>query len=250
MKNSGGLYLATSIYSLVDRRLSLIGRKGARRFWERFSAESEFRDSMIKAWKSQRYDPAQKIRAAKRGAKGLWDRYHRDPEFRKELDEKLRESRSRGGTKSLRNLGEAAFKQRLGRASPNVRARYTDSLGNRLRSSLELTIANVLADAKIHYLTEPRIEVGIHAYYPDFIVRGRQPRIIEVAGYAGDRYWDRTAEKIRRLVESDPKLRVAVVTTYLRIMKRRMTGTPRVTIFSPYEGEKLIQWCRGKAGVQ
>lgn len=205
---------------------------------------------MIKAWKSQRYDPAQKIRAAKRGAKGLWDRYHRDPEFRKELDEKLRESRSRGGTKSLRNLGEAAFKQRLGRASPNVRARYTDSLGNRLRSSLELTIANVLADAKIHYLTEPRIEVGIHAYYPDFIVRGRQPRIIEVAGYAGDRYWDRTAEKIRRLVESDPKLRVAVVTTYLRIMKRRMTGTPRVTIFSPYEGEKLIQWCRGKAGVQ
>ena len=228
----------------------MIGRKGAKRFWERFYTESEFRHSMIKAWKGQRYDRAQKIRAAKRGAKGLWDRYHRDPEFKKRLDEKLRKSRSRGGTKSLRNLGEDAFKQRLERASPNVRARYTDSLGNHLRSSLELTIANILADAKIHYLTEPRIEVGIHAYYPDFMVGSRQPRIIEVAGYAGDRYWDRTCEKIRRLVESDPKLQVAVVTTYLQIMRRRMTGIPRVTFFSPYQRVELIQWCRGKAGVQ
>ncbi len=200
---------------------------------------------MIRAWKRQRYDRAQKIMAAKRGAKGLWNRYHRDPEFRKQLDEKLRESRSRGGTSSLRNLSEHAFKQRLERASPKVRARYTDSLGNRLRSSMELTIAGVLAAAKIDYITEPRMVVGVHAYYPDFMLLSRQPKIIEIAGYVGDRYWDRTVEKIKRLVESNPELRVAVVTTYLRILRRRMNGIPRVAIFSPYEGEKLIQWCRG-----
>jgi predicted nuclease of restriction endonuclease-like RecB superfamily len=203
---------------------------------------------MMAAWRNQKHKPEQIKRSAKLGAQGLWRKYHADPAFKERLDNKLRESRSRGGTKSLWNLGEAGFKRRLEKGHISVRARFRDSLGHRLRSSLEVSIAELLIKSKVEFMVEPRVEVGGHAFYPDFSLN-RGQKLIEVVGYAGDRYWNRTAYKIQLITEAHTSLQTAVVTTYLRIVTKRLRHIPRVTIFSPYQEAEIVRWCRGNAGV-
>jgi len=150
--------------------------------------------------------------------------------------------------KSLWNLGEAGFKRRLDTADAGVRARFSDSRGHRLRSSAEVRVAELLIQSNLEFVYEPRVEARGHAFYPDFsLAEGR--RIVEVVGYSGDRYWDHTARKLRIIMEAYPLLEVAVITTYLRIVGRKLRGVPRVTIFSPYQGAEIVQWCRGNAGV-
>jgi predicted nuclease of restriction endonuclease-like RecB superfamily len=183
------------------------------------------------------------------GAEALWRKYHANPAFTSELDEKPRASRSRGGAISLRNLGEAGFKRRLETTGQIlVKARFSDSLGNKHRSSGEVKVAELLIRSQIEFAVEPRVEVKDHAFYPDFSLNNGA-KIIEVVGYAGDRYWNRTARKLALLTQTDSSLRVAVVTTYVRIVERKLRGIPRVTIFSPYQEVELVRWCRGNAGV-
>jgi len=202
---------------------------------------------MRAAWRNQKHEPEQIERSARLGGQGLWRKYYADPAFKLVLDNKLRESRSRGGAKSLWNLGEAGFKRRLEAAHTSVRARFVDSLGNHLRSSSEVRIAELLIKSNVEFTIEPRFEVDGHAFYPDFSLNNSH-KIIEVVGYAGDRYWNRTAHKIRLLTEANSLLQIAAVTTYLKIVERKLRGIPRVTIFSPYQEVELVQWCRGCRG--
>lgn len=203
---------------------------------------------MRAAWRNQKRDPEQLKSSARLGGKALWRRYRADPEFRRALDAKLKASRSRGGSISLRNLGEVGFKVRIDSGLARPQARFTDILGNKLRSSMEVMVANLLIRSHIKFEYERRIEVPDHAFYPDFtLTHGK--KIIEVAGYAGDRYWEHTARKLRMLVESDYDLEVCVITTYIRIVTRRFAGIPRLCIFSPYQEAEIVQWCRGSRVV-
>lgn len=203
---------------------------------------------MRAAWKNQRHGREQIERSARLGAEGLWRKYNSDPQFKKELDEKLRESRSRGGTKSLWNLGEAGFKRKLETAHISVRARFSDSLGHRLRSSSEVRVAELLIRSGVGFIVEPRLEIEDHAFYPDFALNENNSKLIEVVGYAGDRYWNHTARKLRLIVDANSSMEIAVVTSYLKIVRRKLLGIPRVTIFSPYQEAELVQWCRGTPG--
>jgi len=203
---------------------------------------------MRAAWRNQKHEPEQIQRSARLGAQGLWRKCYADPAFKLALDNKLRESRSRGGSKSLWNLGEAGFKRRLETAHISVRARFIDSLGNHLRSSSEVRIAELLIKSNVEFTIEPRFEVAGHAFYPDFSLNNCH-KIIEVVGYAGDRYWNHTAHRIQLIAEANSTLQIAVVTTYLKIVERKLNGVPRVTMFSPYQEAEIVQWCRGNAGV-
>lgn len=174
---------------MVSERHSRAGRKGAQRFWERFYSEPEFRRAMITAWKNYERSPELLKKAARLGGKALWRRYHDDSNFRMRLDDKLRNSRSRGGSISLRNLGELAFKKRL-RLWRGMTP-YVDSMGNKLRSLAELRMAELLIKSRIAFVVEPRIEVKDHAFYPDFQVasnrdhRGSRLRWRQVLGAHG-----------------------------------------------------------------
>lgn len=114
-----------------------------------------------------------------------------------------------------------------------------------MRSSFEVVVANWLESNNIRYRVEPRFVVGVHAFYPDFIIEGDSKRIIEVVGYMGDRYWDGTAAKICLICSAYPNVQIAVVTSFVKIMKRKLGNAPRVSLFRPYEQEKLVLWCRG-----
>ena len=203
---------------------------------------------MKAAWRNQKHKPEQIQRSARLGGRGLWQKYYADPAFKQRLDSKLRESRSRGGTKSLWNLGEDGFKRRLETGHEYVRARFSDSLGHKLRSSAEVRVAELLIRSGTEFVYERRTEAYGHAFYPDFTLRCNT-KIVEVVGYAGDRYWNHTARKLRLLTEADYSLEIAVITTYLKIVERKLKGIPRITIFSPYQEAELVQWCRGNAGV-
>lgn len=223
------------------------GRKGAAAFWKRFKENPEFRQNMLGLWRSIKHDRVKLLRAARLGGKALWRKYHLDDKFRAEFDSKLRASRSRGGSIALRNLGAAGFKSRLKNHAPSqVRPRCVDNNGNLLRSSFEVTVANWLESQRIGYDVEPRFVVGDHAFYPDFMIEGAPRRIIEVVGYMGDRYWDGTAAKIRLISTAYPDVQIAIVTSFVEIMSRRLSGVSRVSLFRPYELEKLVLWCRGK----
>jgi len=169
MDSRGGCLSSSSILECtVSESHSRAGRKGARRFWKRFHSDPEFRDAMMAAWRNKKFSREMNKKAARLGGKALWHRYYSDPEFRRRLDEKLRKSRSRGGSVSLRNLGEHAFKKRL--VLWRGKEPYVDSRGNRLRSSLELRIAELLIKSKIDFIVEPKMEVKDHGFYPDFQV--------------------------------------------------------------------------------
>jgi hypothetical protein len=234
---------------LTNGQLSKAGRAGATGFWRRYRSEPDFRERMNAGWKKQSYNREQKRSAAKLGAAALWQRYYSDSAFRKAMDKKLRASRSRGGAKSIFGMSQRVFKERLA-ASALSRAlpAYHDLKGNLLRSSLELRVARSLYQRHLQYVVEPRVVVPGHAFYPDFGLAGGR-KFVEVVGYAADWYWDKTADKIRLIVENYASVEVAVITPFLKIMVRRMKSVPRVALFSTYQLEELIQWCRGNAGV-
>jgi hypothetical protein len=205
-----------------------------------------FRERMLRIWQSHRYNRDDVVRAAKLGAEALWCKYRTDPDFKRRLDLKLRDSRARGGSISLRNLGEVGFKARLRESGPKqVRPQHRDVKGNLLRSRFEVQVANLLASHDIEYKFEARFVVGDHAFYPDFLVGKDERRIVEVVGYMGDRYWGGTAKKIRLIASAYPRVEIAVVTSFVKIMKRRLHGLRRVSIFRPYQEEELVRWCRG-----
>ena len=199
---------------------------------------------------SRHFDRGQKKEAARKGAAALWQRYRTDHEFKKALDQKLQAPRSRGGAKSLASLSEAGFKNRLATSAKTRQwPTYRDSHGNLLRSKLELRVAEALLRDSLPYEVEPRILVPGHVFYPDFHPMGSNA-LIEAVGYAADWYWDKTAQKIRLIVESYPEIYVAVVTRFHKQMKRRLHGMPNVAIFTPYELDRLTRWCRGCRGSQ
>lgn len=223
---------------------SAAGKKGALAFWRRFRRDADFRTAMLRAWRQQKHDRDKTIRAAKLGGIALWRKYHLDPDFRRQLDIKLRKSRSKGGAVSLKNLGEVGFKARLLRGLKRIKPVYIDSQGNRLRSSLELRVAGILGRHGISYEVEPRFVVREHAFNPDFVGR-KSSKIVEVVGFQGDTNWDRTAAKIKLLVKAESDMQVLVATSLLKTMARRLAGLPRVKLVSPYEEDELVRWCRG-----
>lgn len=225
-----------------------MGRLGAGAFWRRFNSDAAFRQAMHDAWTKQYVNRGQKKAAASKGAAAFWNRYHSDPAFKKAIDLKLKASRSRGGSTSLLTIGEEAFKRRLA-ASAKSRfwPAYHDSEGNVLRSRLETRVAQALRECGLAYAVEKRIVVRGHAFYPDFTLAGGR-KVIEVAGYAADWYWDKTAEKLKLIAEDRPRTQLAVVTPFLRMMKRRLESVPRVAFFTPYQLEGLKDWCRGMPG--
>ena len=219
-------------------------------FWQRFKTDPAFRQKMRGAWKNQVVHRDQQVQAGRKGAEALWRRYNSDPQFKRTLDQTLQSSRSRGGAKSLLNLGIDDFKKRLAASAdaqhwPN----YRDNDGNLLRSRLELQVANAFHRSNISYEVEPRLVVSGHAFYPDFRTNDGQV-LVEVVGYTGDGYWNGTAKKVRLIIQNYPKIRVALITRFLKQMEWRLKGTPRVAFFTPYELDRLSQWCRGCRGSQ
>jgi len=89
------------------------GRKGAAVFWNKFYNDPQFQKKMRNSWKGHRVNRQKINEAAKLGYEAFRKRYNNDTEFRRQMDEKLAISRSKGGTASLRNLGEEGFKKRF-----------------------------------------------------------------------------------------------------------------------------------------
>ena len=165
-----------------------MGRLGAIGFWQRFNADAAFRERMHNTWTNQRYNRNQKKLAARKGATAFWLRYRSDPEFRKAIDLKLKESRSKGGPRSLLSIGEQRFKNRPA-ASASTRAwpTYHDSEGNVLRSRLAARVAQALQDGGLPYIVERRLVVPGRAFFPYFTLDDGK-KLIEVVGYAADWY--------------------------------------------------------------
>ncbi|MGQ9625031.1 MAG: hypothetical protein ACUVUF_07170 [Candidatus Bathycorpusculaceae bacterium] len=224
---------------------SKIGKKGAEAFWNRFRNDPEFRKKMRDSWKGHRVNYKKIIEAAKLGSKAFRQRYNTDKEFKRIMDEKLAKSRSKGGSISLKNLGEDDFKKRLeGMKNELVKHKYTDKFGNKFRSLLELKVANFLASNGINYMVEPRFEIGYHAYYPDFLIPNGEPKIIEVMGIGTEKYWKNAARKIGLLLKRQPRLRIAVITSFLKLARKYLDGMPRVYILRWSELNELAVWCR------
>jgi predicted nuclease of restriction endonuclease-like RecB superfamily len=186
---------------------------------------------MRDSWKGHRVNYKKIIEAAKLGSKAFRQRYNTDKEFKRIMDEKLAKSRSKGGSISLKNLGENDFKKRLeDMKSELVKHKYSDEFGNRFRSLLELKVANFLASNGINYMVEPRLEIGYHAYYPDFLIRNGEHKIIEVMGIGTEKYWKNTARKIGLLLTRQPRLRIAVITSFSKLARKYLDSVPRIYI--------------------
>jgi len=50
------------------------------------------------------------------------------------------------------------------------------------------------------------------------------------------------------LTEPDVSVEIAVITSYLKIVKRKLEGIPRIVTFSPYQEAEIMEWCRGLPG--
>src|SRR4030042_4704806 len=92
---------------------SQAGRKGAEVFWRKFRSDNEFQQKMRDSWRGHKVNKERIIEAARLGGKALWQRIYKEPNFKKMIDTKLAKSRARGGSISLRKLGEDGFKRRL-----------------------------------------------------------------------------------------------------------------------------------------
>jgi hypothetical protein len=218
---------------------------GALAFWRRFYSDPIFQQKMRNAWKGHRVNREKIIEAAKLGYIALQQHCASDAEFKRKLDCKLTKSRSRGGAISLRNLGEKGFKARLELMKNElVKYKYSDQFGNRLRSSLELKVARLLSTNGISYSVEPRFVCGDHAYYPDFLIDSRKPKIIEVMGVGTEKYWDNAARKMIQLTNTNLELEIALVTSFSRLARRHLEGIPRVSILRWSELNDVVHWCR------
>ena len=115
----------------------------------------------------------------------------------------------------------------------------SDGLGHKLRSSAEVRVAELLIGSDIEFVHERRTEAHRNAFYPDFSLK-RSTKIVEVVGHVADRYWNRTTRKLRLLTEADRSLSGRNY-NYLRIVGRKLRGTPRIALFSPYQEAELVQ---------
>lgn len=70
---------------------------------------------MRNSWKGHKVNYKKIVEAAKLWSKAFRQRYNSNKEFRRMIDEKLARSRSKGGSLSLKILGEDGFKKRLQR---------------------------------------------------------------------------------------------------------------------------------------
>jgi len=219
---------------------SKIGRKGAEVFWDKFYSDAEFRRKMRTVWKGIKINHEKIVEAAKLGSKAFRHRYNTDKEFKRMIDEKLAKSRSKGGSISLKNLGEEGFKKRLEiMKNELVKYKYNDKLGNRFRSLLELKVADFLSSKGIEYSVEPRLECGYHAYYPDFLIHGAKPRIVEVMGIGTEKYWKNAARKIHSLLRNYSQFEIIIITSFSRLAKRHIDEIPQVSILRWSELDKL-----------
>jgi len=72
--------------------------------------------------------------------------------------------------------------------------------------------------------------------------------IVGVVGYLACWYRNNTAEKIKPTTQNDTYTQTAVVTRFLDILKRRPKGVLRIAFSTPYQLERLVDWCRGMPG--
>jgi predicted nuclease of restriction endonuclease-like RecB superfamily len=223
---------------------SRIGRKGAEIFWNKFYSDPQFQEKMRNSWKGHRVNPEKIVEAAKLGYEAFKQRYDNDVEFKRKMDEKLAVSRSKGGSISLRNLGENGFKERFAKMKNELlRYKYTDNQGNKLRSRQELKVANFLSSKGISFTVEPKFTCGYHNYYPDFLIQGNKQKIIEVMGVGTKEYWENAKQKISSLTEHYPEMEILIITSYSKKAKTHLSGIARVNILIWRELEKVANWC-------
>ncbi len=161
---------------------------------------------MRNSWKGHKVNHEKIVEAAKLGYEAFKQRYDNDIEFKRKMDEKLAVSRSKGGSISLRNLGENGFKERFEKMKNELlRYKYADNQGNKLRSRQELKVANFLSSKGIPFTVEPKFTCGYHNYYPDFLINGNQQRIIEVMGVGTEEYWKKARQKVKLLLDITQK---------------------------------------------
>ena len=131
---------------------------------------------MRKSWKGHRVNHEKILEAAKLGYEAFRKRYDSDLEFKRQMDEKLAISRSKGGSISLRNLGEEGVKKRFEEMKNDLlRYKYTDNKGNKLRSWQEFRVANLLSLKGIPYTVEPKFACGYHNFYRVYLAGGFCP---------------------------------------------------------------------------
>jgi predicted nuclease of restriction endonuclease-like RecB superfamily len=199
---------------------------------------------MRESWKGHKVNREKIVEAARLGYEAFRRRYDSDIEFKRKMDEKLAISRSRGGSISLRNLGEDGFKERFERMKNDLlRYKYTDSEGNKFRSWQELRVANLLLLKGITYTVEPKFTCGYHNYYPDFLIHGNKQKIIEVMGVGTEEYWNKAREKVKLLTDNYPEMEILVITSYAKKAKTHLGGMPRVNILIWRELGKVADWC-------
>lgn len=116
-----------------------------------------------------RKNPAKRQEVRKEIAKGVKESYKKDPS--------LRESRARSVKKLLKG-------------------KYSDGMGNLMKSKFELDVATLLQELNIKYEYENRIKVNGNYYFPDFSIK---PNIlIEVCGFIlGDKSLKSYINKIK-----------------------------------------------------
>ena len=220
------------------------GRKGAEVFWNKFYTDIEFQQKMRNSWKGHRVNRQKINEAAKLGYEAFRKRYNSDPAFRRRMDEKLAISRSKGGTVSMRNLGEDGFKKRFEEMKNDLlRYKYTDNKGNKLRSLQELRVANLLSSNGISYTVEPRFLCGSHSFYPDFLVYANKQKIIEVMGVGTEEYWTKARDKVKLLTDNYPEIQILVITSYSKKAKVYLDGISRVNVLLWKEIENVAGWC-------
>ena len=221
-----------------------IGRKGAEIFWSKFYNDPQFQEKMRKSWKGHKVNREKIVEAAKLGYEAFRKRYDSDVEFKRQMDEKLAVSRSKGGSISLRNLGEEGFKKRFEEMKNDLlRYKYTDKHGNRLRSWQEFRVANLLSLKGISYVVEPKFTCGYHNFYPDFLIQGDKQRIIEVMGVGTEEYWQKAREKVKLLTDNYPEMEILIITSYSKKAKTYLGEIARVNILLWKELEKVANWC-------
>lgn len=199
---------------------------------------------MRKSWKGHRVNREKIIEAAKLGYEAFRRRYNSDVEFKRKMDEKLAISRSKGGSISLRNLGEDGFKERFEKLKNDLlRYKYTDSQGNKFRSWQELKVANLLSLKSIAYTVEPRFTCGYHNYYPDFLIHGNKQRIIEVLGVGTEEYWKKSRQKLKLLMDNYPEMKILVIISYSKKAKTYLGEIARINILLWKELEGVVNWC-------
>jgi hypothetical protein len=225
-------------------KFSEAGKKGAETFWKKYYTDPEFREKMRKAWQGHRVNREKIVVAAKLGYEAFRKRYDNDVEFKREMDKKMAVGRSKGGSISLKKLGEEGFKKRFEEMKNELlRYKYFDNQGNKFRSRQELKVARFLSSKGIAFTVEPQFSCGSHNYYPDFLIQGSKQKIIEVMGVGTEEYWEKAREKVSLLTKNYSGLEILVITSYSKKAKTYLSGIAHVNVLLWKELEKVANWC-------